>query len=352
MNPPFGSATTETATWFRNQYSSAAENLTVGVILQSLNRLAQSGMVGLIGDLPWLQQSTYTTFRTKILEARSLKLFVELGWGILGTDVEVGLAVFTTRMVEATDFASLVGVEDQATALLETFTASERFRTRKLSDFQVIENHPFAYQISDLSLRVFRERRLLSEQLFVAAGGVKASDADRVFRCWWEVRTESIGRDRQWNFCQNGSPYCPFYYPTYFVILSDRGSFETVMSYPTARTPNSERYWQPGLAYGKRTWEMYCYPMPAEQVITQEGNALFPISMEDAWQCVALANSSHYSTLTNLVAGQHKYAGYLNTICMDAERLPSLGAIAEEIYRRVRQIDSLNELSHAFIPPL
>ena len=307
-------------------------------------------MIGLIGDLPWLQQSTYVKFRSTVLQDRSLQLFVELGWGILGTDVEVCLAVFSTQPQESTLFASLVGAADQAAELAITFNKTDRFINRSLSDFVVIENHPFAYQISDLSLGVFRDGKRLTNTLFTAAGGVKASDADRVFRCWWEVPSQAIGRWKMWAFCQNGSPYCPFYYPTYFVVLSDEGAFTTIMEYPTARIPNQERYWTPGLAYGKRTWEMYCYPMPAEQVITQEGNGLFPLSMGQVWQGLAIGNSSLYSLLANLVAGQHKYAGYLNTICMAAEQIPQLGDRARCVYRMIRNIDGLNELSHAFDP--
>lgn len=350
MNPPFGSATKATQDWFRTQYPTAAENLTVGVLVQSHRRLAIGGMIGVICDLPWLQQSTYVKFRSSILERQSLQLFVELGWGILGTDVEVCLAIFTTQPQQKTLFASLVGVADQATDLTTTFRQNERFVSRSLSDFQVIENHPFAYQMSRASLGVFRDGRRLSNTLFTAAGGVKASDADRVFRCWWEVPRASIGRHQKWAFCQNGSPYCPYYYPTYFVIVADGGTFATVMESPTARIPNAERYWNPGLAYGKRTWEMYCYPMPSEQVITQEGNGLFPLSMDLVWHGLAIANSTLYSLLTNLVSGQHKYAGYLNTICMATDGVSQLDYRAKRIYAMIRKIDELNELSHTFDP--
>ena len=96
MNPPFGSATHEhSRAWFRANYPTAGENLSVGTIQQSLKRLAPGGFVGLIGDLPWLQQAEYAKFREELLAGRHLKLFGELGWGILGTDVEVAVAIFT-----------------------------------------------------------------------------------------------------------------------------------------------------------------------------------------------------------------------------------------------------------------
>ena len=350
MNPPFGSATKDTLGWFREQYPEAAENLSVGEILQSLKRLCPGGMVGLIGDLPWLQQATYAKFRSRLVRSRSLQFFVELGWGILGTDVEVALAVFNSQESPLASFSSLVGVENQKDALIHLFKTPRHQCLRRLSEFLVIENHPFAYQISDRALNAFKHGLRLTQVLFEAAGGVAASDADRVFRCWWEVKSDALGRNNTWAFCQNGSPYSPFYYPTYFSIRSDNGTFEVIKSYPNARTPNAERYWQPGLAYGKRTGEMYCYPMPAEQVITWEGQALFPETMQNVWHALALGNSTPYSMLANLVAGQHKYAGYLNTICMDISGLPDLSASGRRVYSLIREIDSVNELSHSFDP--
>ena len=349
MNPPFGSATNKTKGWFRSNYPSAAENLSVGTIQQSLRRMPDDGMLGIIGDLPWLQQAEYEKFRKEILETQCLKLFTELGWGILGTDVEVALVILTRKKNLTTLFANIVGIEDQANELLMVFGDSNRHLIHNLNIFSAIEKCPFAYQISKVLLDSFKKSLFLSQSLIEGAGGVAASESDRVFRCWWEVAADEIGRFQIWTFCQNGTPYSPLYYPTYFVIRSDCGTFETVKSYPNARTPNIERYWSPGLAYGKRTWDMYTYPLPADQVITWEGQALFPSSMNHAWQALALTNSSLYSKLSNLVAGQHKYAGYLNTICFDISKLRDMKEYALHGYENVRKIDNLNELSHAFL---
>lgn len=284
------------------------------------------------------------------MESQSLKLFAELGWGILGTDVEVAVAIFTRKKNPTTIFANIVGVEDQADELSCVFKEAKRYLIHHIQVFSVIEKCPFAYQISSVLLDSFKKRLFLSHTLFEGAGGVTASESDRVFRCWWEVKSKEIGRYQAWSFCQNGTPYSPLYYPTYFVIRSDAGTFNTVKSYPNARTPNIEKYWMPGLAYGKRTLDMYTYPLPADQVITWEGQALFPTSMIHAWQSLALTNSSLYSRLSNLVAGQHKYAGYLNTICFDTSQLKDMKEHAVSGYQSVRKIDELNELSHTFSP--
>jgi len=350
MNPPFGSATLRLKEWFRNEYQFAAENLSVGMILRSFNLLEHGGLTGLIGDLPWLQQAEYVKFRNKLLNERKLKFFVELGWGILGTDVEVALMLFSGEQNFETAFVNLVGDENQTESLLNCFSNPNDMVVRDLSDFAFIENHPFAYQISDILLQGFRKKFFLKNELFEGAGGVAASEADRVFRCWWEVYPFDIGFNKKWSFCQNGSPYSPLYYPTYFLIRSDNSTFNTIKSYPNARTPNIEKYGKIGLAYGKRTSEMYTYPMPAGQVITWEGQALFPVKKAMVWHALGLTNSSLYSLISNLVAGQHKYSGYLNTICLDTSRLPNLSRLARVGYQSIRKIDELNEVSHAFLP--
>jgi hypothetical protein len=97
---------------------------------------------------------------------------------ILGSDVEVCLAVFNSRPQHRTLFASLVGDPQQESSLQCTFGDTDKFVCRSLTDFLPIENHPFAYQISEISLNVFREQKGLSESLLIAAGGVKTSDAE------------------------------------------------------------------------------------------------------------------------------------------------------------------------------
>ena len=347
MNPPFGTTTMKLKKWLRDFFPSAGENLSVAFIVHSFQILQEYGYIGIISDLPWAQQSDYVKFRENIIENRSLKFFSELGWGILGTDVEVAASVFTLSKNDFCSFSNIVNYDDQSKCLKGILTGAKWEKYRKLADFLYLKNVPFAYNIDSELLQNFKKGLLLTENFIEGAGGVAASEADRVFRCWWEISALSIGFNKKWTHCQNGSPYSPFYYPTYFLILSEGQSFNTVKSYPNARTPNISMYGYPGLSYGKRTWEMYTYPLPGKQVITWEGQGLFPKPSNDKWHCLAFTNSALYSKLSNLVAGQHKYAGYLNTICFDVSKLPNLSTYAKDIYSKIRLIDELNEVSHS-----
>lgn len=349
MNPPFGSITARLKSWLRSNYPIVAENVSVAFLHTHEQRLTERGALGAITDLPWLQQASYSDFRDHLIRRQSLEYFVELGWGILGTDVEVCLSILRERSAPPSLFLYLGNNEDQKMALQAASLDACRFIPRRLQEFTHIPNTPFAYQMPSLLFEAFVEKRFLRDSLFEGVGGVAASDANRVYRLWWEVPPASTGTNGIWSLCQNGSPYSPVYYPCYFVIAWDRGTWTTVHSCVNARTPNKEKYGMPGLSFGKRTHEMYSYIMPSGQIFSWEGQALFPHRLGDLWQILALTNSEVYSRLANLVAGQHKYTGYLNTICLDVQDIPDLSSYARAVFDSIATIDRFNETSHEFI---
>ena len=61
--------------------------------------------------------------------------------------------------------------------------------------------------------------------------------------------------------------------------------------------PGEKYYSRAGLAYGKRTGKMYSYIKPANQVFSQEGQAIFPLEKVSIWAALALSNSSIYADL-------------------------------------------------------
>lgn len=348
MNPPFGSSTERLKEWFRLSYPDAAENVSIGFINRSMNYLNNGGYIGIINDTPWIQKSSYNNFRLKIKSLKNLFLCVELGWGELGTNVEVAAAIFSKDRNNKTFFKNISNKENKNKLLCDSCKLLD-FHIFDLNAFSFIEGSPFSYEISPTILNFFIRDLKLSYNDFIAYGGVAASDSTRVFRCWWEINPMKIGYTNKWAFCQNGSPYSPYYYPTYFLILVEFGSYNTILSYNTARIPNKEMYGKNGYSFGKRTLEMYAYPFPPDQVITWEGQGIFPLKTEKYWHYLAIVNSHLFSFLSNIVAGQHKTAGYLNNICLDISKIQDLSEVSKQIYNNVYTIDTLNENSHAFL---
>lgn len=96
---------------------------------------------------------------------------------------------------------------------------------------------------------------------------------------------------------------------------------------------------------------MYSYVMPAGGAFSWEGQAGFSPTddIQSLYQILGFTNSSTYIGLTNLVAGQHKYAGYLNTICCDTSKLSDVSQAVESIVKELISWDSANECSTRFL---
>ncbi len=97
---------------------------------------------------------------------------------------------------------------------------------------------------------------------------------------------------------------------------------------------------------------MYAFVMPAGQVFSVEGQAIFPLKWQDIWQCLSLINSSPFQVAVNAICGQHKYHGYINSVHVAIERLPDCGVKAQEAHKVLQSVDSANESSLLFVVPL
>jgi hypothetical protein len=171
----------------------------------------------------------------------------------------------------------------------------------------------------------------VSNSFMHAVAGVKSCNSTADFRTWWEVPQEELGSVADWQLLHNGSPYCPFHYPAFFAVRSDKGMWTQLMANGGAR-PGENYYPAEGIAYGKRTDTMYGYIKPRGQIFSQEGQSLFPRLGVSIWGALALANSCIYSLHANYVAGQHKYHNYLNKICLPTREIPTDSIRAKEAH--------------------
>jgi len=348
MNPPFGSAPQARKAWMRAQFPVCGENILISFICRSLATLARGGLMGCITDRSWLQKFDYRKFRAWILEGRRLTTAVDLGWEVLdAANVETAASLFTVGETPTILFGNDASREE-ANRLVFPF-ASCHLHTPAF--FKVIPNNALAYSIHPTVYKWFAEDAKIQGSLITFQGGINSGDSFRTGRCSWEVHPSDIGLESMWAFVQAGSPYSPFYYPTSMVTLSENKTFRTILSNPTARTPAAEFYGRPGIAYGKRTDFMYSYPMPAGGAFSWEGQAGFADNGDSStlYRALAFTNSSTFIALANLVAGQHKYAGYLNTICCLLPEPFGEDQVARELVRKLLTLDTANETSPHFI---
>jgi len=283
-----------------------------------------------------------------LVTARDLSLLVDLGWSVMDTaNVEANLAV---RGQGGNHFlaANLAESATKETDLFSISTTVSKMRVCALQTISWLPNNVLAYDMPHTEVISYRKQEKVSDSLMKAVAGVKSCKSEADFRTWWEVPENALGEGCTWEILQNGSPFSPYHYPACFSVRADSGNWTQLMRFGGAR-PGESQYRKMGLAYGKRTDDMYAYVMPGGQIFSQEGQALFPVVPDLLWRSLQLANSSVYIRHANYVAGQHKYHNYLNLICLPTQQLRSLGPTAKRLFEELVVLDVCNETSLGFV---
>jgi hypothetical protein len=351
MNPPFGDPSEETRKWCKNVYPSAADNLAVCFLLRGEELSIGDGMTSSITDCSWAKKYDYTDFRKHILTQRNLMALVHLGWGVLdNANVETNICVRGGK--KAVAFVSNLSLmEDKQSTILQLIDHPIQKSFCFYNRFERLPNAVFAFEMGESEYGAYEAEKFLDLGYMRGIAGIKSCNSAADFRCWWEPALGDFTSGGNWRLLHNGSPFCPLHYPVVFAVKSDQGKWTQVMANGGAR-PGETYYDQAGLAYGKRTDAMYAYVKPAQEVFSQEGQAIFPIRPVTIWGALAVANSSLYSTHVNYVAGQHKYHNYINKVCLDTSRLPLGSEAARQGHEALRELDKANEITHLFCAPL
>jgi hypothetical protein len=348
MNPPFGEPTGATRSLFKTLYPTAADNVAVAFLIRSRLLCCEGGLVGSITDCSWAKKYDYTEFRKNLVASFDMSLLIDLGWSVMDTaNVEANL---TVRGEGGNDFlaADLRGSIRKAADLLNGSTDVAQMSVCAFRTSMWLPNYVLAYDMPRNEVASYRMKEKVATTLVRAVAGVKSCKSDADFRTWWEVPEGELGEGRTWEILQNGSPFSPYHYPACFAVRTDGGQWKQLMLFGGAR-PGETQYRTLGLAYGKRTDDMYAYVMPAGQVFSQEGQALFPASPELLWASLQVVNSGIYIRHANYVAGQHKYHNYLNLICLPTKPLMALGTTAKQLFSELADLDACNETSLGFI---
>ncbi len=350
MNPPFGAPSEGSLPYFRRRYSVASDNLYVAFLTAAMQFTIHSGRIGALTDRSWLNKRYYGDFRRQeLIPLRRLELLADLGAGVLDANVEVAAHTYTPGSGR-TSFLNLLTALDKEARLRSAAASPESWSSHDIRTFKRFPDAAFVYDLAPTLTRSFDAGQCVSDVAFKSFGGLKAGSSTHLFRLHWEVPQVSL-TTREWAYFQNGSPYCPYYYGTKYVVRCDEMSWATVRAYPSSRTTNSELYFRAGLFYGKRTDWMYAYVGGAGQVPSMEGHLITSHRQEDIWRNLLIVNSSVYQEVANHLCGQHKYAGYVNPIRMEIDRFPDWELKIKAVVARLLSLDYGNELSPLFVRP-
>jgi hypothetical protein len=352
MNPPFGARSSNSLLILREYYPLSSDNLYIDFMIRCDEISTSQGLVASITDRSYINKKSYSNFRKDFLiEERKLKFYLDLGAGILdGANVEVSGQVFTkTKCNNESNFLNLSESNSKDIDLIEKL--KNEIINIDVSNFKNFPSCAFVYDLEKTLLDQFSNGIPIEENQFEVFSGLKSANAEFTNRLFWEIDIKKIGMNRAWTLFQNGSPYSPFYYGCYMVLISDNGEFNSVMAHSSARITHIDKYYKKGLSYGKRTDYMYAYIMREGQVFSMEGQAVFPKEEVGIWKSMAILNSIPYQSIANKLAGQHKPAGYVNPIKLKLEDFNFDETLIQEVCCNLQKLDFSNELSSEFICP-
>lgn len=116
MNPPFGAPTIKTQE-LTIQHCGMCGNLFSSFMIQGVRFLMPGGLLGAITDRSFVVKYTYKDYRTWLYDHTSLWVFIDLGWHVLDSNVEV--CAYVVEACKSTDygtFGSLSNVDRETIA--------------------------------------------------------------------------------------------------------------------------------------------------------------------------------------------------------------------------------------------
>jgi hypothetical protein len=235
-----------------------------------------------------------------------------------------------------------------------------------LDEFAAIPRTPLCYWAPHSARQTFRAFPSMDAAGFDARVGLQSSDDFRWLRCWWE--SEPGQRFLPYS---KGGPYQPYYCDIEMTVdwQEDGRSMEVSklerlrmgqISANNSRNWNSDFYRRRGLTWPCRSHAFSARVLPSDVVIGNMGPGLFHADDSNAelLALLALLDSHAVAFLLGLQVSRielaSKYdAGLVRGVpCPPlAGSLGTLSALAERGWSLMRSLDTVSEVSHAFVVP-
>lgn len=267
-------------------------------------------------------------------------------------------------------FVRLLSDTDKQTVLLDAVrNGGRRVFEADPASFRQIPGAPFAYWVSEAVRAVFKRIAPLQCRGRTAAIGASTKDDGRFLRLNWEI--PNSGSDYP-GFAKGGS-FSPFYADIHLVIRWQQDGLEAktfVSDYRAAHgwSPhwkaelhNPDFYFRPGLTWPRRTNGLSFRVMPAGCIFADKGPAIFIAgdSPDELLALSCLLNSRAFGLLVSVQLARTELAQSFEVGLIQQTPIPELSA---EIHRRLvalarhawslkRSLDTVTEISHAFLLP-
>ena len=197
-NPPYMGASGMSAklsNYVRDNYPDSKSDLFAVFIEKCMKMVKSNGYQAMITQHAWMFLSSFEKLRDKILKKTTINM-VHLGARafeeISGEVVQTTSFVLNNKHIPAYKgaFCRLVEPNSQSGKEQLFFERSNCYYSSQ-NNLKSIPGHPISYWVSDVTLSLYNNEKLLSEYV-ITKQGLKSSDDKRFFRLWFEVNNKKI----------------------------------------------------------------------------------------------------------------------------------------------------------------
>ncbi|MDE5882851.1 MAG: BREX-1 system adenine-specific DNA-methyltransferase PglX [Muribaculaceae bacterium] len=201
MNPPYmpTNKIDNLANYSAKHYKNAKTDLFSVFMMVGLNRLRESGRLGMINMMSWLFLNSFDQFRLDILQNQSISSLLHLGprtFNELSGEVVQNAAFILTQEkpednTSGVYFRLIDGKSSEQKEFIFLNNLNTRFFGIKQSKFESIPGRPIGYWISDKIIKQFKNPAL--KECADLRQGLATTDNKKYLRNWFELSFQSIG---------------------------------------------------------------------------------------------------------------------------------------------------------------
>lgn len=231
--------------------------------------------------------------------------------------------------------------------------------------FKAIPGAPFAYWVSEAVREVFKSFPAFETTGRTARQGLATAEDFRFVRSWWESSSDS------WFSFAKGGIFSPFYADVYLLTKWEKDGAEVKAGickrYPYLNgnakfvAKNTQFYFRSGLTWPLRTNGLSFRAMPVGCIFSHKGPSAF-VDDDDPEKSLALLcllNSRAFGLLVSVQLARTELAQSYEVGLIQQTPIPQLtleqrqqlSTLARRAWSLKRTLDTINEISHAFLLP-
>ncbi|MGE6102962.1 hypothetical protein ACLHZT_05010 [Aeromonas veronii] len=258
-------------------------------------------------------------------------------------------------------FLRLLGEADKSTALLTACQTlrqgNEDHRCFEIEpdSFDAVPGKPFAYWVSDNIRGIFKQFPRFEGGGRTVRVGLQTSDDFRFLRDWWEVRCDQ--NLLKWRPFAKGGAFSPFYADVHLSINWVDDAAE-LMAFPLSVIRNPDYYFRSGITWPLRAHRFSPQLMPEGCVFSVRGYSAFPAEGHEL-ETLALFSSAAFDYIFKTALGRFGYPEFIVGVLQmlpwgepTTDNAEELRKLAKRAWSLKRSLDTVNEVSHAFLLPM